>query len=54
MEVVGYKDCLTSKHRMWNKILEYKPVVKFTQVKLTKRFQQCKPQEQTNGSQPSL
>ena len=40
MEVVGYKDCLTSKHRMWNKILEYKPVVKFTQVKLTKRFQQ--------------
>ena len=40
VEVVGYKDCFTSKHRMWNKILEYKPVVEFTQVKLTKRFQQ--------------
>ena len=39
MEVVGYKDCFTSKHRMWNKILKYKPVVEFTQVKLIKRFQ---------------
>ena len=37
---MAYKDDLTSKHQMWNKILEYKPVVEFTQVKLTKRFQQ--------------
>ena len=40
VEVVGYKECFTSKHKMWNKILEYRPVVEFTQVKLIKTFKQ--------------